>query len=68
MPENSQKLLPVLVINFGYVHYRPTGRKYRPLIPLSFFLKFGVAMSIGVHCLTHRAAENGRLLSKQIVF
>ena len=51
-----------------FTHYRPTGRTSRPLIPLSVLLKFGVAMSIGVYCLTHRAAENARLLSKQIVF
>ena len=48
-------------------HHRPTGRKSRPLITLSIFLKFGVAMSIGMYCLTYRAAENARLLSKQIV-
>ena len=48
-------------------HYRPTGRKSRPLITLSIFLKFGVAMSIGMYCLTYRAAENARLLSKQLV-
>ena len=45
----------------------PNRQKISPANYPFEFLKFGVAMSIGMYCLTYSAAENARLLSKQIV-